>query len=110
MANANTNGTTPSAPKRRGRKPRSVSPVTLTIDIDGSPTMIGRVENIIDDLPQVAEIVDKTETDAGFGFILRFKTGPDGRMARKGIAGSLAKLKSKGRILRARIATNVINV
>jgi hypothetical protein len=98
--------------KKRGRKPRSVSPVTLTIQVTGNVSMVSRVDNLIDDLGPTAEILSATQKEdgSGFSYLLRYATGPEGRIARKGIANSLAKLKSKGRISGAIIATNVISV
>lgn len=110
MANANNNGTNPPAPKRRGRKPRSVSPVNLTVQVRSDPKMKSRVDNLIDDLGPTATIVSETETDTGFNYVLRYDTGPEGRIARKGIFSALTKLKVKGRILGATIATNVVSV
>lgn len=111
MANVNSsNGTNPSAPKRRGRKPRSVSPVNLTVQVRADAKMKSRVDNLIDDLGPTATIVSETESDSGFNYVLRYDTGPEGRIARKGIFAALAKLKAKGRIAGATIATNVVSV
>lgn len=110
MSNGNNNnGSNGSNGKgKRGRKPRSVSPVNLTVEIHADPKMKPRVENMIDDLPQEAEIVRVTDIDTGFVFLLRYGTGPEGRLARKAIAQSLRKLRDKGRIAAARVATNEI--
>ena len=110
MSNGNSsNGSNGSNGKgKRGRKPRSVSPVNLTVEIHAEGKMKSRIENLIDDLPQAADIVSSTDTDTGFVFVLRYGTGPEGRLARKAIASSLRKLRDKGRIVSARLATNEI--
>ena len=92
-------------PKRRGR-PRGAAPVTLTVTINGDPSMKGRVDNLIDDLPQSPM---KVESD-GLNYRIKFATGPEARMAKKGIASALGRLKMKGRIIGAVIATNVVTV
>ena len=107
--NSSSNGSNGSNGKgKRGRKPRSVSPVNLTVEIHAEARMKTRLENLIDDLPQAAEIVSDEDTDTGFLFVLRYGTGPEGRLARKAIAQSLRKLRDKGRIVSARLATNEI--
>lgn len=108
MSNGNNNNGSNNAPKRRGRKPRSVSPVNLTVEIHADPKMKPRIENMIDDLPQEAEIVRVSDIPTGFVFLLRYGTGPEGRLARKAIANSLRKLRDKNRIAAARLATNEI--
>lgn len=110
MSNGNNNnGSNGSNGKgKRGRRPRSVSPVNLTVEIHANPNMKARIENLIDDLPQAAEIVRVTDIDTGFVFLLRYGTGPEGRLARKALAQSLRKLRDKQRIAAARLATNEI--
>ena len=95
------------------RKPRSVSPVSLTIRLFVSAaeraTCKGRFLNLIDDMPHAAE-VDSKETDTGITFRLRYGTGPEGRLSKAAIVKSLRKWKDKGRIQSAIISTNEVSV
>lgn len=99
------------APKGKpGRKPRSVSVVNLTVQVTADAKMKSRIENLIDDLPQHGQVISESDSDTGFKFVIRYGNGPDGRLAKKGILAALRRLKDKGRISGAVIATNVTTV
>lgn len=110
MTNPNPKSSVPApAPKRRGR-PRGHAPVTLTVTVDAEPGMLSRIENMIDDLPQAATVTNRNVSETGFSITCKYATGPEGRLARRGIVQSLSKYKGKGRIRGAVIASNVITV
>jgi hypothetical protein len=107
---SNSNATAPTtAPKRRGRKPRSIVPVTYTVQVKADPKMKGRIENMIDDLPQTGEIVAENTSAEGFVLVVKYASGPEGRLSRKAIIANLAKMKGKGRIAGWTVATNVVS-
>jgi hypothetical protein len=109
MSNGNTTPAATTAPKRRGRKPRSVVPVTYTVQVKADAKMKGRIENMIDDLPQTGEIVAENTNTTGFTLVVKYATGPEGRLSRKAIIANLTKMKDKGRIAGWTVATNVVS-
>ena len=60
--------------------------------------------------PQHGQIVSVGNSDTGFSIVIRYGNGPDGRLAKRGILAALRRLKEKGRISGAVIATNVTTV
>ena len=101
------------APKRRGRKAGSVTPVTLEIVIS-TPTAADeklqwRLESLIEE-GTAGEIVAAGATETGLGFRVQFKDGPTGRLGRRAIAASLTKMKAKGKITGASLMTNVVRI